>query len=116
MLDERRTIRHRPVIYLKVFEQDSGNLIGRVVDISDRGLMLVTDQPMESGSRLHLRFHPPQDWQAPEPVLFEAEVRWSRPEANPDLHDVGLVVVDPSPDYQQAVDRLIAGYVFSEKA
>lgn len=116
MLDERKHIRHRPVVYLKVFDQDSKALVGHLVDISDRGLMLVTSAPMASGRRLRLLFHPPEDWQAHEPVCFEAEVRWSRPEANPELHDIGLVVINPSPEYRQALDRLTAGYVFSGKA
>lgn len=113
MLNERKHQRHRPVIYLKVFDRDTGGLIGHVVDIAEQGMMLVTEAPLETGRHLHLQFHPPGDWDTEEAICFEAEVRWSRPEANPDLHDVGLVVISQTAQFRQAVERLISGYVFS---
>lgn len=116
MLDERRHIRHRPVIYLKVFQQPGNTLIGHLVDISEHGIMLVTEERIETGKRLQLSFLPPGDAGASEPVQFEAEVRWCRPEANPELFDLGLSVIAPSAEYRQAMQQLTAGYVFSDTA
>lgn len=113
MLDERKHRRHRPVIYLKVFRRERGQLLGHLVDISAEGLMVVTEAPIESGQQLHLQLVPPEDWDTAEPIAFEAEVRWSRPEANPELHGVGLVVHNPSTEFRQAVAQLTSGYVFS---
>jgi len=116
MLDERRYTRHRPVIYLKVFQQPGGQLIGHLVDISEHGIMLVTEEKIETGKRFQLSFLPPVDTGASEPVQFEAEVRWCRPEANPELFDLGLSVIAPSAEYRQAMQQLTAGYVFSDTA
>ncbi|MEE4297732.1 MAG: PilZ domain-containing protein [Wenzhouxiangella sp.] len=116
MLDERRYTRHRPVIYLKVFQQPDNLLIGHMVDISEHGIMLVTEEKVETGERLQLSFQPPVDAGAGEPVHFEAEVRWCRPEANPELFDLGLRVLAPSAEYRQAMQQLTAGYVFSDTA
>ena len=116
MLDERRHIRHRPVIYLKVFQQPGDQLIGHLVDISDQGIMLVTEERVETGERLQLSFLPPVDAGAGEPVHFEAEVRWCRPEANPELFDLGLRVIAPTAEYRHAMQQLTSGYVFSDTA
>ncbi|MFP4208076.1 MAG: PilZ domain-containing protein [Wenzhouxiangella sp.] len=113
MLDERRHPRHRPVIYLKVFDATDGRLVGHLVDISEQGMMLVTEEPIEKGRQLTLAFTPPEEVGAVEPVQFEVEVRWCRPEANPDLHDLGLAVLGPTPAFRHAVQQLTAGYVFS---
>ncbi|MEE4639167.1 MAG: PilZ domain-containing protein [Wenzhouxiangella sp.] len=113
MLDERRHVRHRPVLYLKVFDPASGALVGHLVDISERGLMLVTEEPLDKGLKMELAFTPPEESGAREPVSFQAEVRWCRPEANPELHDLGLIVIDPSPAFRHAVQQLTSGYVFS---
>lgn len=116
MLDERKHPRHRPVLYLKVFKQGGDELIGHLVDISEQGLMLVTEKPFEKGQTLALAFTPPEETGAREPISFQAEVRWCRPEANPELYDVGLIVIGPSPDFHHAVQQLTAGYVFSGSA
>ncbi len=116
MLNERHTTRHRSVIYLKVFQQPGDQLIGHLVDISEKGMMLVTEQKVEAGARLQLSFMPPVDAGDSDPVHFEAEVRWCRPEANPELFGLGLSVVKPSADYHHAVQQLTSGYVFSDKA
>lgn len=113
MLDERKHPRYSSVIYLKVFDRDHGGLVGHLVDISERGLMLVTENPLEKGARLRLQFTPPEEWGPREPVAFEAEVRWCRPEANPELFDLGLLVLAPSAEFRQAMEQLTAGYVFT---
>ena len=113
MLDERKHARYRSVIYLKVFERQRKELIGHLVDVSERGLMLVTEQPLETGEHLKLEFTPPSDWQQQAPVAFDAEVRWCRPEANPELFDIGLLVIGPSPEFNHAIEQLTAGYVFT---
>ena len=113
MLDERKHARYRSVIYLKVFERERKELIGHLVDVSERGLMLVTEQPLETGEHLKLEFTPPSDWQQQAPVAFDAEVRWCRPEANPELFDIGLLVIGPSPEFSHAIEQLTSGYVFT---
>lgn len=116
MLDERKHPRHRPVIYLKVFAQADEHLVGHLVDISDQGLMLVTEQPLDKDQTLDLAFTPPEEVGARERVCFRAQVRWCRPEPNPELYDVGLALISPSPEFRHAVQQLTAGYVFSGPA
>jgi len=116
MLNERRHARHQPVLYLKVFQQPGDRLVGHLVDISEQGIMLVSEQAIEIGERLSLAFLPPVDAGSAEPVEFEAEVRWCRPDANPELRSLGLRVLSPSAEFRNAMQQLASGYVFSGTA
>jgi hypothetical protein len=116
MLNERRHARHQPVLYLKVFQQPGDKLIGHMVDISEQGVMLVSEAAIDVGERLNLTFAPPVESGSTEPVQFEAEVRWCRPDANPELCGLGLHVIAPSADFRNAMLQLTSGYVFSAKA
>jgi len=113
MLNERLHARHQPILYLKVFQQPGGKLVGHLVDISEVGIMLISEEEIEVGARLSLSFSPPGDAGSVEPVQFEAEVRWCRPEANPELLGLGMRVLSPSAEFRNAMQQLASNYVFS---
>jgi len=113
MSEKRKHDRRDSIFYLKVFDQQTDELVGHIVDISEQGIMLVTKQPMEAGQRRAFRMHLPDPVESDNlTVDFEAESRWCQPEANPDLYDVGFEVIDPSPRFEQALRDLVQGYTF----
>lgn len=89
----RRKVRRRHLIYyLRVWDRDSETVLGHVVDITHEGLMLISDQPIESGRKFNLEVR----WSDPEgepmQIQFEAESRWSKPDVNADFYDTGLMI------------------------
>jgi len=103
-LEEKRTReRRRSIYYLQVRDEKSSDAVGRLVDISDEGLMIVTSKSMQRGAVHALNLSVDE---ADEPIHFRAETRWCRPDANPSLYMVGLHVLDPEAGYL-ALARLI---------
>ena len=114
MPDNRKYDRRDSIFYLKVFDQRTDELLGHVVDLSEKGIMMVTNREMEVGERFALRMHLPEPVESESHTVdFEAESRWCRQEANPDLYDVGFEVADPPEAFIRALRDLVRGYTFS---
>lgn len=111
----KRTVARRHLIYyLRVFDQQSGHLIGNLVDISTKGIMVVSDKPITVGQRVRLRMVLPDTVDGSKEVEFDAESRWCRNDANRDFFDTGFELLDPSMDFLDAVDRLVEDCLFKE--
>lgn len=110
--NQRKVARRHLIYYLRVFDRDSKVLLGNLVDISTRGIMLVSDQPLEVGKHYDLRMYLPESVEGSREVEFSAESRWCQNDANPDFYDTGFELVDPAPQFLEAVDRLIDDCLF----
>lgn len=113
--DERRSILRRHLIYyLRVWEQESGELLGHVVDMTTDGLMLISEKAIPTGKVLAMEIR----WQAPEgePInmRFRAESRWSNNDANPEFYDTGFKLLDGSEEVLEPIREVIEKYSFQE--
>ncbi|MEO1335400.1 MAG: PilZ domain-containing protein, partial [Myxococcota bacterium] len=89
-LDRRKQTRHALVQYLQVYDQETKDLVGRVVDVSQNGMMLVGNKPYEpEGGPRRLKMVLPKTIDAPEFLEFEAECRWGAQDVNEQLFDGG---------------------------
>lgn len=113
--ENKRTVARRHLIYyLRVFDHVSGQLLGNVVDISTKGIMVVSDAPMPVNTRFHLRMVLPDTVEGSKEVDFEAESRWCRNDANRDFYDTGFELIDPTVPFLDALDRLVEDCLFKE--
>lgn len=113
--DNKRTVARRHLIYyLRVFDHKTGQLVGNLVDISTKGIMVVSDDAIPSNTRYHLRMVLPDSVEGSKEVDFEAESRWCRNDANRDFYDTGFELLDPSMAFLDAVDRLVEDCLFKE--
>ena len=111
----KRTVARRHLIYyLRVFNHLTGDLIGNLVDISTKGIMVVSDKSIESNARYRLRMVLPDTVEGSKEVDFDAESRWCRKDANQDFFDTGFELLDPSMEFLDAVDRLVEDCLFKE--
>ena len=78
MPKQRKQTRYIPEQHHKIFDDNSGNYIGVLANISTDGMMFVTPEKIKSSSVLKCRlelFHPILDH---DEIFFEAHHRWSR--------------------------------------
>lgn len=108
----RKVARRHLIYYLRVFDRESGELLGNLVDISTRGIMLVSDNPVTVGKHFDLRMYLPETVEGSREVEFSAESRWCQNDTNPDFFDTGFELVDPAPQFLEAVDKLIDDCLF----
>ena len=90
MAERRRRNRKSTFHYTQVLDRDSGKQIGRLVNITTEGMMLITTLPLATGTKLPIRMVLPRMVNDVDELEFNAEVRWCKPDANPNYHAIGF--------------------------
>jgi c-di-GMP-binding flagellar brake protein YcgR len=90
MSNRRAVDRSQTIYYSRVTSPEAGRLLGRLVDISDRGMMLISELEFRPGEDYRLRVELPQSDLQQSFLDVAAVVRWCRRDVNPDLWAVGF--------------------------
>lgn len=88
--NKRRLKRWYLVMYLRVFDEDTGALLGHVVDINKEGIRLVSDQPIPTGQIFRLWMDVPKENAPRQRISLEVESLWSGRDVNPDFYATGF--------------------------
>jgi len=101
--NELRKFKRRHLIYyLEVFDDESGELLGHLVDLTINGLKLVSKEEIPSGKDFRLRMIMPEQYCKDRQVTFAARSMWSSKDVNPDFYATGF----SAPDLDQETRRL----------
>lgn len=113
--NQRMMRRHYLIYYLRVFDRDTGAVIGHLVDITPKGIMIIRDAPLEVGTVMKLRLR----WRSSVGRLqfadFEGECRWCHPDVNPDFYGAGFAITAGSEEHIKAIAELISDLSMPEK-
>ncbi|MEZ5585194.1 MAG: PilZ domain-containing protein [Candidatus Competibacteraceae bacterium] len=90
--EKRNLQRWHLFLYLRVFDQQTGELLGNLVDISESGLMMISDQPIPKGKAFDLWVDVPHEEGERERLHLKAHSRWSGKDVNPDFYDNGFQI------------------------
>ena len=75
---------------VKVLDQASGSFLGRVVDITADGLMLVVPDHIEAGRMFDFRIILPRMVEGKMDIEVKAEAVWCKRDTNPKFFKVGF--------------------------
>jgi len=105
---ERRKLQRRQLIYyLRVFDRDTGELLGHLVDITTEGVMLISEAPLQTGKVFHLKMRLPEQMSGSKEIAFDAVSKWSKKDINPDFYDTGFQFVDIRAENKEFIEDLI---------
>ena len=96
MANNRVANRTNTLFHSKMFDAQSGDLLGYTVDVSDTGIRLMADSALEPGQVLETRLELPQEILGRDSINMKLEVRWCREDTNPDYMAIGLEFVETS--------------------
>jgi hypothetical protein len=114
-MSDRRTLHRRHLIYyLKVFEKVSDNLLGHLVDITEEGLMIVSENCLEENKLFKLRMVLPREIEGKEEIAFDARSMWCHKDVNPSLFGVGFKFEYVDTLSRQIIFELIHEFGFSD--
>ena len=106
--EKRQRRRWELVFYLRIFDQSNGALLGHVIDISEDGLMLLSEVPIEINKDFDLTLEmPASDDGDNKKISFKARSIWQSKDTNPDLVDTGFQLIDPDIESVEAIQDLI---------
>ncbi|WP_136807942.1 PilZ domain-containing protein [Desulfosediminicola flagellatus] len=114
--DMRGVERRHLVFYLRVFDGMSSKVIGHIVDISSKGLMLISDNPVPVNENYRLRMRLPSEIGDKDEILIDATSRWCKPDENPDFFITGFQIFNLTSDIEKYILCLINDFSFNDPA
>ncbi|MFH7319640.1 PilZ domain-containing protein [Desulfurivibrio sp. D14AmB] len=110
----RRLTRRNLIYHLEVFDEESGELVGRLVDITTEGVKLVASSPVGPDRHFRLRMKLPEDHFPRSHWCFEAVSLWTTRDINPEFHTTGFRLVKLDEADQELVSGLIELFSFND--
>ena len=103
------------VYYLRVFDGMSRKILGHVVDLSEQGIMLISENPVEANMDYRLRMRLPSQMRDRDEIIFSATSKWCKSDVNPDFYLVGFQIYDLAPAIKEIIVRLIEDFSYNNK-
>jgi hypothetical protein len=106
ILEQRRKPRVTVPDHVDVQDAHSGNTLGRLVNLSEDGLMLVGSACIGPGAVFQLRLALMKDNQRFE-LVVGAESLWCQDANDSGAHWTGFQIIDISPEHREIIDSVV---------
>ncbi|MGM0443104.1 MAG: PilZ domain-containing protein [Fibrobacterota bacterium] len=115
MSDKRSQKREHLIFYLKVLDRDSRDVIGRLGDLSTKGLLLLSKQAHTPGEthRLSIDLSDLDVLLTKKSIDFDAEVKWSHQDINPSHYISGFQFLSISDKDIGVINKIVESVGFS---
>lgn len=103
--------RRTPALNLRVFERRGGDCLGRICDLSQGGLQIFGERPLQIGILYELDVELPATDGVARRLPLRGKAMWTGPDHNPDFQCTGLRLFDlDDSECQSALTQLLALY------
>jgi hypothetical protein len=102
------------IYYLRVFDRNTDQLLGHLVNITPQGIMLISEEPLAVDVVFQLRMKLPAAMVEYEHLDFEAKSIWNGLDSNPKFYDTGLQLIDVAQDKIAIIEDLIERFGFQD--
>lgn len=110
--DERGTQRRHLYFNLAVYDSDTGEMLGRLSDLTHEGLMVISSLPLAVDRIYNLRVELPEALDDAMALEFVARSCYCHPDINAEYHDTGFQIVDVSTAHIDTVREWVSRYGF----
>jgi hypothetical protein len=108
MDDEKRSLKRvEPYYYLKVYDGDTKKYVGSVIDISKKGMKLLSERPFALNTVYRLRLPLPEDSIFGDTMRVEARACWSTPLKSSTGYETGFEFEQPVTDGVFAIESIL---------
>ncbi len=112
--DQRRAQRRHLIYYLKVIDKETDQPLGFLVDITTRGMMLMSETPIESNKLFHLKILLQTELSEKQYLNFEAKSKWCKNGINSDFYDTGFELIDVDVSEFKEIEEIIDALGFND--
>jgi hypothetical protein len=111
-MPEKRTVpRKKFNMYMRVLNDDTGEILGHMVEVSRTGLRLETVGPQPLEKDFYLRIDLTPDLGPMPFIVFIARTKWCKMDTiQPNLFQVGFEIIEIVPEDKEAFLRIIQKY------
>jgi len=112
---ELRSYKRRHLIYyLEVYDDESGELLGHLVDLTTGGMQLISKKEISAGKNFRLGMMLPEEYFKEGILKIEARSMWCRKDVNPDFFAVGFKAYDLDDEAAELITALISQVGFND--
>jgi hypothetical protein len=108
--ERRRANRHQLLFNARVHDADNDSVIGHLSNLSEDGLMVVTEKPLPMGRTYRVRIPLPVAFNGLAELTTETTVAWTEPATHPAYHRNGLRALSLDADQRHVLTRLVEDY------
>lgn len=105
--DKRSQVRRRMNKFLRVMDRSTGHVLGRVMDMTSNGMMIVSAQGLQDNETLSLSLILPADFETAEKVDFDACVVWANSSGYSSNIATGMKITNISKENSELICRLL---------
>lgn len=98
MEERRRHKRHELKDRFEVLDQDTGESIGHLINISSQGILMIGKPGFEVGQNLQLIILLTKKLLGKKTLYIDSRCAWVKPDTDPEYHLYGLEFVDVPPE------------------
>ena len=113
-MEERRKMpRKYLIIYSRVFNRGSGQLLGYLADMSLSGMMIISENAHPENASFPVRIDLPDTGKfRSDHIKLMCRVAWCQPDLDPSFHNIGFEFQDPTPEDLEIIQIMIDEYEF----
>ena len=113
-MDLRQADRRCLVFYLRVFDGLNHEILGHLLNISEKGVLLMTDEPVDLNEDHRLRICLPASVRDRHEVVLRGTSRWCRKGPGRDLYLTGFQVSGLDTATEKIISNLIKDLGYTE--
>jgi len=107
MADKRIRKRRHLSCLLRVFDRNTGDAVGHLVDITTEGIRLLTDNPLKTGADYELNLDLSSIMNFEQRVVFDAHCIWQEQEFSSGSYNYGFKILKISKKGREIIEQLI---------
>lgn len=115
MREKRNSRRIHLIYYLLVFNDETNQLIGHVVDMATEGIKLMSKEPILPNKEYRFRMLLPSEMEGKsKQITFNVKCVWSQEKLYSDFYGSGFQFKDISPDDIEIIKDLIGQFGYQD--
>lgn len=110
MQERRKYKRSELMYYVRIYDRNTGEVIGHLGNITPYGLMIISEEPLQIESKYDLRIELPQELEEKANLEMDAESLWCIPDINPNFYNTGLRLLDLGAEDIRIIEQMVVDY------
>ena len=107
-------VRRKASQALIVYDLNSKLPMGQILDMSERGMKLMTEEPVAVGRKYYFKMPLDKKINGKKELFFDAECRWCRQNYETGWYNSGYILRFSSPQYAEALHALIRSWMIDQ--
>lgn len=115
MKNRRKLNRVYLAFFTRLFDRETGELLGHLANLTPEGAMIISEAPLETGKVYRLHMDLSEAYFSKSHLDFEARCVYSQPEAiAPKFYNTGFQLLKIAPEDVQIITQIIQEYELHE--